>query len=275
MNIQPELHVIAVQTALHWENPEANRRHFSAIFRQLMADEAPKPDLIVLPEMFTTGFSMDAARLAETEDGPTMNWLREQAALHNTVITGSLIISESGQHFNRLIWMRPDGSFAHYNKRHLFRMGGEDKHFSGGTERLIVNLNGWNICPLICYDLRFPVWSRNRFAQQPDGTLVADYDVLLYVANWPAVRTYAWRNLLHARAIENQAYVIGVNRIGDDGKQVPHDGASLILDYLGDRYEDPDYNTPAVLRTTLTMENLRLFRKNFPAGLDADAFELL
>jgi len=270
-----ELHVAAVQTALHWEDAQANRRHFSAIFRQLMSeDDKPKPDLIVLPEMFSTGFSMAPERLAEQPAGPTTQWMQEQAALHNAVITGSIIVTENGYYYNRLIWAEPDGTVKHYNKRHLFRMGNEDKHYTAGTEKLIVELKGWKVCPLICYDLRFPVWSRNTFKANNNEAPTADYDLLLYVANWPEVRSHIWHVLLRARAIENQAYVVGINRIGNDGNNVPHDGLSDIMNFTGDSLRSADYNSPDVLRTSLSYENLLLFRKNFPAGLDADAFEL-
>jgi omega-amidase len=274
--MQPgELHIAAVQTALHWENPDANRRHFSAIFREMAADEDEmRPNLIVLPEMFSTGFSMSPERLAEMPGGPTTQWMQEQASLHNAAITGSIIIKENNHYYNRLLWVAPGGEVKYYNKRHLFRMGGEDKHYTAGTEKLIVELNGFKICPLVCYDLRFPVWSRNRFRKDEQDNLTADYDILIYVANWPEARSFQWETLLRARAIENQCYVIGVNRIGRDGKNIPHDGRSLLLNFKGENMHYYEYNVPQVVRQTFDLNNLEQFRSNFPAGMDADEFEL-
>ncbi|MCA6362272.1 MAG: amidohydrolase [Bacteroidetes bacterium] len=275
--MQPgELHIAAVQTALHWENPDANRRHFSAIMREMAADEEEmRPNLIVLPEMFSTGFSMSPERLAEAPGGPTTQWMQEQASLHNAVITGSIIIKENNLFYNRLLWVAPGGQVKYYNKRHLFRMGGEDKHYTAGTEKLITELNGFKICPLVCYDLRFPVWSRNRFRKDEQGNLTADYDILIYVANWPEARSFQWETLLRARAIENQCYVIGVNRIGRDGKNIPHDGRSLLLNFKGENMHYYEYNVPQVVRQTFDLNNLEQFRSNFPAGMDADEFELM
>ena len=173
--------------------------------------------------MFSTGFSMDAAALAEDMDGPTIGWMREEAAAMGCVLAGSLIVREGGRHFNRLVWARPDGTLAHYDKRHLFRMAGEQQHYAAGDRRLVVEIKGWRVCPMVCYDLRFPVWSRNR----------GDYDLLLYVANWPARRAHAWSALLRARAIENLSYVVGVNRIGRDGNGTSYAGDSVALDFLG------------------------------------------
>ncbi|HEX7416425.1 MAG TPA: amidohydrolase, partial [Steroidobacteraceae bacterium] len=215
------LRVTLIQTALHWQEPAANRADFTSHLAPL----AGATDLIVLPEMFTTGFSMSAEQLAEPADGATSAWLREQARALSAAVTGSLIVSEAGQFYNRLLWATPDGRIAHYDKRHLFRMGREHEHFAGGAAPLLVEWRGWRICPLVCYDLRFPVWSRRRPA--------LDYDLLLYVANWPAARRYAWSQLLKARAIENQAYVVGINRIGDDGQGISHAGESAVLDFLG------------------------------------------
>jgi omega-amidase len=271
-----ELHIAAIQTALHWENPDANRRHFSAIMREIEADKNElRPNLIVLPEMFSTGFSMAPERLAEMPGGPTTQWMQEQASLHNATITGSIIIKEDNKYYNRLLWVPPGGEVKHYNKRHLFRMGGEDKHYTAGNEKLIIEINGFKVCPLVCYDLRFPVWSRNRFTKDEHGKLIADYDVLIYVANWPEVRSFQWEMLLRARAIENQCYVAGVNRIGNDGKDTPHDGSTVLLNFKGENMHYVHYNAPAVLRSTFNLNNLELFRSNFPAGLDADTFELM
>jgi omega-amidase len=217
---------------------------------------------------------MSPERLAETEDGPTVNWMRRQAILHNVTLTGSLIIKDGQQYFNRLFWMHPDGTYNQYNKRHLFRMGQEDLHYAAGSEKVIVLLKGWKICPLICYDLRFPVWSRNRWTKTDSESLVADYDMLIYVANWPEIRRYAWEQLLRARAIENQCYVVGLNRVGADGKQVPHSGNSAVINFLGEvRNTLPDHQE-GILTTKLNFSDLEAFRNRFPVGMDADDFQL-
>jgi predicted amidohydrolase len=218
---------------------------------------------VVLPEMFSTGFSMDAAALAEDMDGPTVDWMREEAAAMGCVVTGSLIIRADGRHYNRLVWARPDGTLAHYDKRHLFRMADEQQHYAAGTRRLNVEIKGWRVCPMICYDLRFPVWSRNR----------GDYDLLLYVANWPARRAHAWSSLLRARSIENLSYVVGVNRIGRDGNGTSYAGDSVALDFLGQAISS-EGGGDRVETAVLDMESLRSYRASFPAHLDADEFEL-
>ena len=255
-----DISVTLVQTALHWHDAAANRQ----MLAQKMAQMQEPTDLIVLPEMFTTGFSMDAPLLAEKPDGPTLDWLQGQAATHKAVITGSLIIQENGQYFNRLIWMRPDGSFETYDKRHLFRMAGEHDVYTAGNSRLVVILNGWRICPLICYDLRFPVWSRN---------IGPDYDLLLYVANWPAKRSLAWKTLLPARAIENLTYVVGVNRVGEDGKGIAYSGDSGVYSPTGETTWQHSHEE-AFQTIKLSYETLTAYRQAFPAHLDADSFTL-
>lgn len=215
-----DLNITLIQTPLHWEKAAENRELFNGLLAKIASGST---HLVVLPEMFSTGFSMEPDVLAESMDGPTITWMRQKAAELGAVITGSLIIQEGGHYYNRLIWMRPDGSHEHYDKRHLFSLAGEDKYYTAGQQRLIEELNGWRICPLVCYDLRFPEWSRNR----------KEYDLLLYVANWPERRSYAWRQLLIARAIENLAYVVGVNRIGLDGNQINYSGDSALIDPLG------------------------------------------
>ena len=257
--MNPHLRVTTVQVALAWEDPEANRRRFAAQFRGL----AGHTDLIVLPEMFSTGFSMDAARLAEDMDGPTVGWLREEAVALGCVVTGSLIVLDGDRYFNRLVWARPDGSLEHYDKRHLFRMAREQDHYAAGGRRLTTEIKGWRVCPMVCYDLRFPVWSRNR----------ADYDLLVYVANWPARRAHAWGTLLRARAIENLSYVVGVNRVGSDGNGATYAGDSIVLDFLGQPLSG-DGGGERVETTVLDRESLGAFRQAFPAHLDADPFEL-
>jgi omega-amidase len=253
------LRVTLIQADLAWQDPATNRRNLAAHFRGL----AGHTDLIVLPEMFTTGFSMAAASLAETMAGATVGWLREEAAAIGCAITGSLIVEEGGQHYNRLVWATPDGSLAHYDKRHLFRMAREQEHYSSGDRRLVVELKGWRLCPLVCYDLRFPVWSRSR----------GDYDVLLYVANWPSRRRCAWSALLRARAIENVCYVVGVNRVGRDGNGASYSGDSVALDFLG-QVLGGDRDGDFVETVVLDRESLATFRRDFPVHLDADDFEL-
>ncbi|KRW59285.1 amidohydrolase [Pseudomonas sp. TTU2014-080ASC] len=255
----PDLEVALLQTELAWHDPQANREHFEALFAQ-----AKGADLILLPEMFTTGFSMESAALAEPEDGPSVQWLQQQAQAVNAVIMGSLIIQAAdGSYRNRLIWARPEGTYAQYDKRHLFRMAGEHKYYSAGDEQVVVELKGWKVRPLICYDLRFPVWSRSA----------GDTDLLIYTANWPAARRNHWNRLLPARAIENLCYVAAVNRVGTDGKGYPYSGDSQLLDFQGDYLIAPD-TTDGVLRHTLSAKALADYRERFPAYLDADIFEL-
>ena len=256
-----DLTVAFVQTALHWHDAAANR---AALGRQL-AHLAGPTDLIVLPEMFSTGFSMDAPGQAETMAGPTVAWLREQAAAHNAVVTGSVIIAEDGAYYNRLLWARPDGTLATYDKRHLFTLAGEQHTYAPGTARLVEEWRGWRICPLVCYDLRFPVWSRN----QP----LAPYDLVLYVANWPAVRRTAWTTLLRARAIENVACALGVNRVGRDGLGHDYAGDSALLDAQG-HYLVEAGEAIGVFAHTLRRAELDAFRARFAALHDGDAFEL-
>ena len=257
-----DLTVSFIQTELHWHDAAANR----AAIEQQLAQLAGPTDLIVLPEMFTTGFSMEAATQAETMSGPTVAWLRTQAAAHNAVVTGSVIIEEHGQYYNRLLWVRPDGRLSSYDKRHLFTLAGEQHVYAPGRARLVEEWRGWRICPLVCYDLRFPVWSRN----QP----VEPYDLLLYVANWPAVRRTAWTTLLRARAIENVACALGVNRIGRDELGHDYAGDSALLDARGNYLVEAD-DQAGVFTHTLRRDELEDFRAKFAALNDGDAFELL
>jgi omega-amidase len=253
------LRVTLVQSDIAWQDPGANRRRLAGHFRGL----AGHTDLILLPEMFSTGFSMDAEGLAEPMDGPTIGWMREEAAAMGCVIAGSVIVRDQGRHYNRLVWARPDGTLEHYDKRHLFRMAGEHEHYAAGGARLTVELKGWRVCPLICYDLRFPVWSRGR----------GDFDLLLYVANWPARRAHAWSALLRARAIENLCYVAAVNRIGRDGNGASYAGDSVALDFLGQPLSS-EGGGDRVETAVLDLQSLCSYRESFPAHLDADAFEL-
>jgi predicted amidohydrolase len=260
MSVNSHLRVTLVQTELAWQDPAANRHRLAAHLRGLSSHT----DLVALPEMFSTGFSMDAAALAEDMAGPTIGWMREEAAALGCVITGSLIVREEGRCYNRLVWARPDGTLQHYDKRHLFRIAGEQDHYAAGGRRLVVELKGWRVCPMICYDLRFPVWSRNR----------DDYDLLLYVANWPQRRAHAWSTLLKARAIENLSYVVGVNRIGRDGNGATYAGDSVALDFLGQTLSS-EGGGDRVETAVLDLESLHAYRRSFPAHLDADRFELL
>jgi predicted amidohydrolase len=254
-----DLTVSFIQANLEWHNPEANR---AGLLRYIQDIPVPT-DLIVLPEMFTTGFSMKAPELAETMDGPSVAWLLAAAATRNAVVTGSLIIREDKKYYNRLIWARPDGTLSYYDKRHLFRMAGETKVYAAGTKLLIEEWRGWRICPLVCYDLRFPVWSRNP--------ATAPYDLLLYVANWPSVRRMAWMTLLRARAIENIAYTIGVNRVGTDGNNHTYAGDSALIDMCGEYLVEVGNQETGITRT-IRRRDLDEFRERFPALLDADEF---
>jgi predicted amidohydrolase len=264
------MEVTLIQTALHWENREKNLAHFD----NLIASITKKSDLIVLPEMFTTGFTMNPEKLAEPANGEALTWLKQKAAQKNCVITGSVAIEENGKYYNRLFWVEPNGEFSTYNKRHLFRMAGEDKHYAQGENKIIKNIGKFNICPLVCYDLRFPVWSRNTFTKT-NGLYTAAYDVLIYVANWPEVRSYPWKQLLIARAIENQCFVIGVNRIGTDGNNFPHSGDSMVINPRGEIISTTKSNEESIETVTLDEAYFSEFRKVFPVGLDADGFELL
>jgi predicted amidohydrolase len=257
------LRITLVQTALHWNDPEANRR----MLDEKLAPLAGVTDLIVLPEMFTTGFTMEPERYAEAANGRSVDWLRRKARDLRACVVGSVATLDGGKHFNRLTWARPDGSCASYDKRHLFRMGREHEHYAAGAHRIVVELNGWRICPLVCYDLRFPVWSRQ--GRHPGQ----EYDVLLYVANWPERRRYAWSTLLKARAIENLCYCVGVNRIGADGAGVTHTGDSMAFDFLGQPMltESTDAFVQIV---SLDAAALTEIRERFPAHLDADDFRL-
>jgi predicted amidohydrolase len=255
------LRIAVLQQSLAWQAPEQNRRQFAEWLQPLHG----ALDVIVLPEMFTTGFTMEPEAVAEAEDGPTVEWLRQQARAADAAVTGSIVVQVGEQYVNRLLWVTPDGAVSHYDKRHLFRMAEEHRHYAPGRKTLLVEWRGARIAPLVCYDLRFPVWSRRRAS--------FNYDVLLYVANWPAVRRYPWQQLLRARAIENQAFVIGGNRVGADGNGVEHAGDSVVLDYLGKPLAElPD--VPGIVRATVDLDPLREYRERFPAHLDADRFTL-
>lgn len=254
------LNVAIVQSPIVWEDIDANLTAFSRMFDRI---EGPV-DVLLLPELFTTGFTMRSRELAETMDGRTVDWMAETAAKFRCDLAGSLIIREGERYFNRLVWMHDNGTCRFYDKRHLFRMSGEDDHYSRGKDHVIVESRGFRFRPLICYDLRFPVWSRNK----------ADYDVLIYLANWPAPRREVWLALLKARAIENQAYVIGVNRVGRDGMDIDYAGDSMILDPRGRCILQFESNSAGIQQCRLSLEDLHAFREKFPAWKDADGFTL-
>lgn len=251
--------IALIQLALVWENPQANRNYFEGKINAI----TPEIDLIVLPEMFVTGFTMVPQTVAETMDGETISWLKNAAKAKDCAITGSLVITENGNFYNRSVFVFPSGEIKTYDKRHLFSLAGEDKRYTSGEEKLIVEYKGFKICPLICYDLRFPVFSRN----------VEDYDVLIYVANWPKPRINAWDTLLKARAIENMCYVVGVNRTGTDNNNHEYVGHSQAVDFLGNYLLEPQENEGVFIVTLHKQERLETAAK-FGFLNDKDQFEL-
>ena len=254
------LKISIVQSALIWENKQANLDAFSTKINQIETET----DVIVLPEMFTTGFSMKPQKLAEATEDQTYAWMKKQALAKQAAIVGSFIVVEKGKYYNRLLWVNPDEIYEKYDKRHLFSLAKEHLHYTAGNEKIIINYKGWRIRPLICYDLRFPVWARN----------VNDYDLLLYVANWPTPRAHAWRTLLQARAIENQAYVAGVNRVGEDAFGNSHSGDSAVINPLGELLTSIKPFEEATETIELSVEMMGTFRQKFPFGNDADSFEV-
>lgn len=251
--------VSLIQTTLSWEDPAANLEQIGQHLSALPADT----DVVVLPEMFTTGFTMNPSGVAEQMEGPTLMWLQAKAASLDAVVMGSYVVEENGDFYNRLAWVFPDGTFKTYDKRHLFTLAGEDQFYTAGTERLLVEWKGWKICPLICYDLRFPVWSRNDVA----------YDLLIYVANWPERRRHHWRSLLMARAIENQVYTIGLNRVGVDGKDIRYTGDSCVIDYAGEIRASLAIET-ATVTLELDRANQVAFRERYAFLADQDKFTI-
>ena len=254
------LRVALVETAIVWHEPGQNRERLAGIL-----DSLPAVDLVILPEMFTTGFSMASSRMAEPHPGPTLTWLQSQARQRNAAITGSAMVSDAGRHFNRLYFVTPDGSADQYDKRHLFRMAGEHLHYEAGRSRLVVNWRGWRICPQVCYDLRFPVFSRNTGEH---------YDLLLYVANWPEPRRQHWNTLLRARAIENLSYVAAVNRIGSDDNGINYAGDSCLIRFDGETIPVSSSGFEYTLGL-LDLYQLQQYRQKFPAHLDQDRFNLI
>lgn len=261
-----DLRVTLIQPNLVWENKQANLQHLGEMMKDVSGSQ-----LIILPEMFSTGFSMQSKELAENMLGPSIEWMRTWATRKQAVICGSLIIEDDDAYYNRLIWMQPDGMLEYYDKRHLFSLAGEEKKYTAGKHKIFPEIEEWKILPLICYDLRFPVWSR----QSPPFTELGThpYDVLVYVANWPERRIYAWEQLLIARAIENQCYVIGVNRVGDDGNGVHHNGLSCVIDPMGKKCLQLE-GAESVETFTLSAAQLEDVRSRLPFLDDRDEFEL-
>jgi len=258
--MKEELNICLLQCDLHWEDAEGNRNQ---IADYLAAVEGV--DIIILPEMFSTGFSVESTHLAETMEGETVAWMKSISHKKNSVLCGSMMINENGNVYNRLLWVEPNGFIQHYDKRHLFSLIDEQKYFTAGTERLIIEYKGWKICPLICYDLRFPVFSRND----------VNYDLCFYVANWPDKRIAAWDTLLKARAIENQTYVIGLNRVGIDGYKAEYSGHSQVIDPKGDIIASAPENEIGLVELTLSKSHLETLRERLPFLDDRDQFELM
>lgn len=264
----PALSVTVVQTHLHWEDKHRNLR----MLQEKILSIPEYTEVVVLPEMFSTGFCMHPQTLAEKMDGDTIRWMQIVAAQKKVIITGSIIIEEGGNFYNRLIWMLPDGNLGYYDKRHLFAYASENERYTAGNKRLIASVKGWKINLQICYDLRFPVWVRQRNNPRlNEAASLPEYDLIIYVANWPESRNHAWKTLLQARAIENQCYVVGVNRVGNDGNGIPHSGDSMIIDPLGmvlyTRSQQED-----IFTTTLQKQRIESVRTQFPFWKDADSF---
>lgn len=253
------LTISLVQYDITWEDKYANRRKIENLIQQIEST-----DMIVLPEMFSTGFSMNVESMAEQVDGQTVVWLKKIAKEKDVAICGSIIIQENNQYFNRLLFVEPDGKINSYDKRHLFTMGNEQKYYTPGEKQLIVEFKGFRILPLVCYDLRFPVWSRNR----------GNFDLMIYVANWPAPRQKAWKTLLRARAIENQSYLVAVNRTGTDVNGIVYVGGSYTIDAKGKIIQQLSKNEEGIITEKYSLESLQRFRKHFPVLDDADQFSL-
>lgn len=254
------IRVTTIQTSLYWEDINTNLSMFE---QKLLGIK--NTDIIVLPEMFTTGFTMNSVELSEEENGKTITWMLNQAKEKEACIVGSIIFKENNKNYNTLIWAFPDGTYKKYHKRHLFRMANENDFYSFGNELLTIDYKDWKICPLICYDLRFPVWSRNT----------KNIDLYIYIANWPEARVSAWSKLLEARAIENLAYVVGVNRVGKDGKNINYSGASAVINYKGDAIATHINNEESIINHQLNKVELTEYRTKFPAHLDRDEFSII
>lgn len=262
-----DLRISLVQGATRWHDPDANREYYGELINPL----ANATDLVILPETFTSGFSNEVIDKAEGMDGPTVRWIREQAVALDAAVTGSVQLRTDEGVFNRLLWATPDGELQYYDKRHLFRYAGEHKRYAAGEKRLTVEWKGWRINPLVCYDLRFPVYSRNRYNVEREGQL--DFDLQIFVANWPAARAYAWKTLLRARAIENLCYVAAVNRVGVDGNGLEYSGDSAVIDFLGQPLIETT-GDEGVVSSVVSGAELAAHRERFPAMLDGDTFSL-
>ena len=259
------LRICYIQANLFWQDKQANLEHFSQLLKEVPSDT----DLVLLPETFNTAFPVDPIQFAETPDGPTMNWMRAKANELQAVICGTMLLNLDGHYHNSLVWMRPDGSYELYHKRHTFIIGGENPPIECGTEQLIVELNGWRIKPMVCYDIRFPVWSRNHYQNDRH-----EYDLGIYLANFPASRMNVWDILLQSRAIENQAYFIGVNRVGDDPEEVHYSGHSQVISPKGKVISKANIDMEAVVSCVLDYEKLQSFREKFSVGKDWDSFTI-
>lgn len=255
------IRISIIQTDIAWENKQENLR----LLHEKLQNLCGTTEIVVLPEMFSTGFSMNSKSLAEPDSGETITSLRQWASQFQLAITGSYIAIENERYYNRGFFLTPEGEEYYYDKRHLFRMGQEAEHFSSGNKHLVIPYHGWNICLLVCYDLRFPVWSRNVNNQ---------YDLLIYVANWPATRRLAWDTLLRARALENQTYVCGVNRIGTDGHHLNYNGGSIVYSAIGEEVASVSDGEEGTVTATLHLSALHNFREKFPAWKDADEFHI-
>ena len=255
-----ELHVVGIQTDLFWESPAENR----AFFEEKINSLPKNTDVVVLPEMFTTGFTMNTENVAERMDGISILWMQKIASENKIAITGSLVINENDSYYNRLVFVHPSGKIETYDKRHSFTLAGEAKVYTSGTEKLVVNYKGWKICPLICYDLRFPVWARNT----------ENYDLLIFMANWPVKRIKAWDTLLKARAIENMSYTIGVNRIGIDANNYSYSGNSLIVDYLGEEIASLPKNEVGLISSVISKKSQNKVREKLGFLNDRDSFSI-
>jgi omega-amidase len=260
-----DLKVAGIQSTLYWHDRGANL----AMFEEKIWELESEVDLIVLPEMFTTGFTMEAERVAEHMNMDTTKWMKQMASQTKAVITGSVVIREGEQFFNRLLWVTPNGDVLYYDKRHLFRMAKEDRHYSMGSRQPVFELKGWKIFPQVCYDLRFPAWSRNRATKEGGFT----YDLSFYIASWPAARTLAWDVLLPARAVENWSYTLGINRVGVDGNDISYDGHSALYDFKGNRLSFAADKEMTML-FTLHADKLLEYREKFPAWKDADTYRM-
>lgn len=257
------LTITIIQSHLHWGDKSSN----ISMFEEKINNINEKTELVVLPEMFSTGFQMNPENFAEKMDGTTINWMKQIASSKKIILTGSIIIEENGKFFNRLIWMLPTGQLGYYDKRHRFAFAGEDQKYSPGNKRLIASVKGWKINLLVCYDLRFPVWCRQSVNNDPE----LEFDIMMVVANWPERRNHAWKSLLTARAIENQSFVVGLNRIGEDGTGLYHSGDSMIIDPLGEVLYHQAHNED-VFTFSFSKEKLSEVRDKFPFWRDADNF---